>query len=368
MTVDHFPGNPFSRFSNPYFGPFGFFTAALGFVFLSGLVAGWVYDARLVRDGTLSMAYSAVRRASVLYAAQLALCVLIALAIALHLRGAANWDAAVFVTSPLEGLLYSGSLLYEPGYLGLLPMYCLFLLFTPLIVWQFARGRSVEVLVTSVVVWICAGLFVRLPEDANGIDFGGFNPFSYQLLYVAGLAFGTGVLRIEDLLSGGRSVIVAASTLVAATLLIARQIYAIGDPLDATVERLHGLLSAIELGPIRLLDFAAFAIVVYAVTRRLPRAYLERPGARWLAFIGRNSLPVFVWSIAATYLAAAVVPNDLNRPERVAVLLLVLASLSIPAWARSKFRDRQRPVLDPGASPAVVASSHQSLSPARASE
>ena len=44
MTVDHLPGSPIYRFSNPVSGPFGFFTAALGFIFLSGFVAGNVYE------------------------------------------------------------------------------------------------------------------------------------------------------------------------------------------------------------------------------------------------------------------------------------------------------------------------------------
>jgi hypothetical protein len=43
MTADHLPANVLHRFSNTVYGPFGFFTAASGFVFLSGLVAGVVY-------------------------------------------------------------------------------------------------------------------------------------------------------------------------------------------------------------------------------------------------------------------------------------------------------------------------------------
>jgi hypothetical protein len=32
MTIDHLQGDPFYRISNAYFGPLGFFSAALGFV------------------------------------------------------------------------------------------------------------------------------------------------------------------------------------------------------------------------------------------------------------------------------------------------------------------------------------------------
>jgi hypothetical protein len=67
--MDHFPGNPVCRFSNPYVGIFGFFTAALGFVFFSGLVAGTVYERHRVTDGTRSMLARITRRIRDLYAA-----------------------------------------------------------------------------------------------------------------------------------------------------------------------------------------------------------------------------------------------------------------------------------------------------------
>jgi hypothetical protein len=73
MTVDHFPGSPFVRFSNPYFGPFGFFTAALGFVLLSGFVSGFVYEGCRVRDGFGAMTQRVVVRVGALYVTQLVL-------------------------------------------------------------------------------------------------------------------------------------------------------------------------------------------------------------------------------------------------------------------------------------------------------
>ena len=71
MTVDHFPSSPLHRFSNPYFGPFGFFTATVGFVFLSGLVAGRVYERERIVAGTRSMVRRVAYRARALYATQM---------------------------------------------------------------------------------------------------------------------------------------------------------------------------------------------------------------------------------------------------------------------------------------------------------
>ena len=75
MTVDH------SRwpFKNITYQAFGFMTAAEGFVFLSGLVAGFVYAKHVIRDRN-QLAKRALKRAWVIYAHHVALlvvCILI---------------------------------------------------------------------------------------------------------------------------------------------------------------------------------------------------------------------------------------------------------------------------------------------------
>src|SRR5258705_2323997 len=86
MTIDHLPGNPLHRFSNPEYGFFGFFTGALGFVFLSGVVVGRVYDKERVLNGTGSMCRRVLRRMRALYFTQILMCVLVVAAVELHLR------------------------------------------------------------------------------------------------------------------------------------------------------------------------------------------------------------------------------------------------------------------------------------------
>ena len=338
MTVDHFRDHPVARFSNPTYGPFGFFTAALGFVFLSGLVSGWAYEGRRMRFGGRAMTCSALRRVRAVYLTQLVLCIALAAVVALHVRGVERWHLAVDESSPWRGLVYSASLLYEPTYLGILPMYCLFLLVTPIVVSQLAKGNLRYVLGASVLIWIVGGIAFRLPSDPNGIDLGGFNPLSYQLLFVVGLAFGTGSLSAVRLVGDRLTCLLAAAAIFAGACEVARYDYAFHGPFSTLVDRSAYLTSAIELGPLRLLDFAAFALLLYAFATRIRWADVRPPAFRWLAFVGRNSLPVFAWSIAVTYAATALLPSGLAWPEATAAAVLVIASLTIPAGVRSALR------------------------------
>src|SRR5262245_22817571 len=171
MTMDHFPGDPFARFSNTYYGPFGFFTAALGFVFLSGLVGGFVYANDRAAYGMRWMIRRVLRRVRTLYVTQMAVFVVLVAALMVGLSGTGQWHLDLISNSPWRGLAFGSFLLYEPGYLGILPMYCFFLLLTPVVLWLFQGGHSRYVIGASAAVWIAAGLALRAPDNPHGVDF-----------------------------------------------------------------------------------------------------------------------------------------------------------------------------------------------------
>lgn len=340
MTVDHLPDNPFGRVSNAFYGPFGFFTAALGFVFLSGLVAGLVYDKHRVNHGARSMTGRVLRRIRALYVTQMILLLTLAAALALHLHGVGRWDLATLSDAPWKGLGLGAVLLYEPGYLGILPMYCFFLALTPIILWQFQRGNFRYVLGTSVLLWIISGLMIQFPDNPEGVTFGSFNPLSYQIVFVVGLAFGTGHLSIERLTPGTRRWLIASSATVAVLFLLLRQQYAVHGPLNPLLDRVAGWFSLNQLGPLRLLSFAAFAFVLYSISRKIELVKVHPTGFRWLAFVGRHSLPVFAWSILATYAALVLFPSYPNHAVAVLGVVLAVASLTVPAQLHAVGRRR----------------------------
>jgi hypothetical protein len=256
MTIDHFPDSPLQRFSNVDFGPFGFFTTASGFVFLSGWVAGRVYGKHRERYGDASLNRRIWDRMATLYLAQLILILAIGLPVALHFRVARDLGLDLFWIHTSKALLMAATLLYQPGYMGILPMYFFFLLVTPFLLRQLQSGHAWRVLAGSAVVWILSGLFIQLPNNAAGMDLG-FNPLSYQILFVLGIVVGERRLQLDSLRPKLRAWVVPACLLLTVLFYLLR----LADSLSATVtEVLNGpirpLFSLNEMGPLRILNFA----------------------------------------------------------------------------------------------------------------
>jgi hypothetical protein len=182
---------------------------------------------------------------------------------------------------------------------------------------------------------------IRPPSDPNGVDFGAFNPLSYQLLFIVGLAFGTRALDLRRLSARTQKSLTYAAALIAAVFLVLRQAYALKGPLNPALDRIGALFSAVQLGPLRLLDFAAFGLVLFAVLHAVEWSEVKLSAFRWLAFIGRNSLPVFAWSIMIAYIGTALVPASPTRVVEILAVIAAVASLTIPAWIRSRFRRHQ---------------------------
>src|SRR5262245_8004557 len=124
ITMDHLPENILSRFCNQVYGPFGFFTAAPGFVFISGLMAGIVYEKHRIRHGYGYMTRRILNRLRDLYFTQMILLLSVFCAVTLtHGSGRwGQWELELMRIAPWKALLWGASLRYEPGLLGLLPM------------------------------------------------------------------------------------------------------------------------------------------------------------------------------------------------------------------------------------------------------
>ncbi len=343
MTIDHLPDNPVNRFSNPEYGFVGFFTGALGFVFLSGVVVGLVYDKERVLNGMGSMCRRILRRMRAIYFTQILMFVLVVAAVALHLRGVPRWHLDLAGDAPWKAIVFSATLLYEPEYFGLLPMYLVFLLLTPIVLWQFGKGNVAPVLAVSAATWLASGLLVRLPANPSGVDFGGFNPIGYQFLFVVGLAFGANQLSIERLRPVVRKWLIGSSVVLATAFFALRLQYALGWPLHATlVDDMSDLFSTIQLGPLRLLNFAVFGFVLYWICGKVSWNEVDLGAVRWLAFVGRHSLPVFAWSILMTYALIALFPPTASQTLGVITIVLATASLTIPAQLRATISRRRR--------------------------
>ncbi|MBC7547494.1 MAG: OpgC domain-containing protein, partial [Polaromonas sp.] len=128
MTVTHLP----TRLSSPLGQPFGYVSAAEGFVLLSAYMAGLVYGRLALAKGVDAMRLAFWRRARKVYFAHAALLfflftVIAGVGVTVDQPAVENL-MSFYLAEPWRALLASLVLLYRPPLLDILPMYVLFML------------------------------------------------------------------------------------------------------------------------------------------------------------------------------------------------------------------------------------------------
>lgn len=285
MTLNHLP----TELRVLTDGSLGVFSAAEGFVFLSGLLAGMVYVRRLRDRGPEGLWDACTGRARTIYGWHLAsfLAAFILCQLTEHLLGFCSTAVPkLFFQHPGLAVGLGATLLYQPGLLDLLPMYCGFLLLVPVVVQNLEKGRLWRVLGVSGAVWLCTQW--APPIDGAPIypvNTGSFNLFAWQFIFVIGIAIG-------HARSLGRAQ-VSRPSLVAVLASLAVVTYGIGlrhfDWYRLWPDSLFGmLLNKPALGLFRLADFGCFAYLLAIVADRAPVLFSWRP----LEFLGRHSLAV----------------------------------------------------------------------------
>ena len=133
MTLTHLP----TRLTTPTGQPFGYVSAAEGFVLLSAFMAGMVYSRRGLRDGLRTMRKSLRERAIKVYLCQVATLVfLFTVFAALAVRReqpAATGLLSFYFEHPVMAWFSSLALIYGPPLLDILPIYVLFMAASPAI-------------------------------------------------------------------------------------------------------------------------------------------------------------------------------------------------------------------------------------------
>lgn len=186
ILCDHIPGNLIDKVTPRNFG---FSDSAEAFVFLSGFSVALAYyrkaaDWRGVAQRCLSRAlriygvHIAVTMAAVaVFAAAYAVCEAPDL-IEAHGR------AFVF-HSPLQGGVGVALLTQQLGYVNILPMYVVLMLWAPVVL-AMARRSLLLTLGVSVAIYLAARLGLALPNwPEPGTWF--FNPFAWQLIFTLGV-------------------------------------------------------------------------------------------------------------------------------------------------------------------------------------
>lgn len=334
MTINHLP----TEIREVTDQPLGLFTGAEGFVFLSGLLAGWVYTRKFRSAGLEGLWSAATGRAKSIYRWQVAAFLGAFILVQLTERIFGYCSPTVpklFFEHPLEALGLGVSLLYQPGLLDLLPMYCGFVLMLPFVIRGLESGRRWLVLGLSAAAW----LSVQWAPPIDGaplypINTGSFNLFAWQFLFVAGVAIGHArVSGFQQVARPSRWVLAAAAAVAVYGLGVRHAHWPFLWP-----DHTFGILAnKPALGLLRVADFGCVAYLVAALGTRVPALLTSRT----LSLLGRHSLSVVaVQSVAITTLLQfpalfeSAVSRTLTAAAVVGLLFAVARALESPASAR----------------------------------
>lgn len=349
MALTHLPTG-----LNPYADqPFGYVSAAEGFVFLSAFLVGSIYSPMLQERG---MGYVRVRlwqRARKLYGFHLSLLVFAFSVVALigwlwHSEGLHNYLLFYF-HSPAKALVSAPLLLYQPPLMDILPMYIVFLVLTPLLLSVAMRRGWKVALAGSAFLWLAAqlgashwffGTLMRLGYPLPADAWSAFDWLAWQLVWVSGVWLGASRRRqpvrpAEPLPQRAvrwwrspRPLLLGAALALVAVGLCSRH-HLTGWV--ATLDMTSPLVDKWKLGPLRVANFAALSFVV---------SQLLLPALRWLRIaalelLGRASLQVFTAHIPVCILADGLLSSGATygTPAQQGVMLtLMLAVMLGVAW------------------------------------
>jgi hypothetical protein len=331
ITVTHVP----THYSAWLTQPFGFVSAAEGFVFLSAFLVGAVYTRRAIEHGTAAMRSALWRRAGLIWLCQAGMLLFLFTFIAnVGLR--TNRQAiknliSFYLEQPIDALWTSLALIYNPPLLDILPMYVLFMLASPLALtiglWR--RGWYL-VIGVSMTLWLLAqfglsqalynivirAVDLRVPLQQTGA----FEMVAWQFIWILGMWMGSrreAVPAQRDLPGW----LVATSLLIGIGCMAWR--HAVGlAPFGPNAE-LNLLFDKWSLAPLRVLNFLALLVIVV----RFGPWLAGRVRFTWLETLGRASLPVFCAQIVAVLIILSAVGDKQGQMPLWADTLLLAATL-----------------------------------------
>jgi hypothetical protein len=308
IFIDHIPGNFLAWFT---LHNFGFADAAEIFVALAGYAAFLAYGKTFEQDGMRSGFARVLGRARDLYVAHLLLLCVCVGGLAIAARTFANpiyfehVNLTPFNFDPGGAIWRALLLVYQPGYLNILPLYVALMVWFGALMWLMRRHAALALL-ASFALWAGANWLNWNPPSYPS-DYGWvFNPFAWQLLFTLGVLCAA--------FSGNDEPPVRSNLLLSLAVLYVVCAFLVAAPWTR-VPGLHdtGLFStdlraSMSKQNLSLWRVAHIAALAYLATALIPRnaAWLERPWARWIIDCGSNSLPIFCLGIVLSMTAFVV--------------------------------------------------------------
>jgi hypothetical protein len=346
MTLTHLP----TRLSDLVNQPLGFISSAEGFVFLSALLIARLYIRQAVEEGA-ALRTRLWKRALRIYGyhvLMLSVAFTLAAAFAATTHRAALFNLLNFyLAHPLPAIIGSLLLIYCPPLLDILPMYVTFLLITPPILAIAARRGWNWILLGSSSLWLLAQFGLRtwthnLVVRATGLripvqETGAFNLFAWQLVWILGMWIGAksaeGDLPFRKL----PGFVYPVSVAVCCFFIGVRHNW-LGHHL--TQQALSLQLDKWQLGPLRMVNLAAFACTIYWLRKFITRLILVEP----FVTLGKASLEVFCAHVVFVFVGLALLSgqmSELHGIDAAGLVAITFAGLILIALREVKQVERK---------------------------
>ncbi len=337
MTLNHLPPNPLQRIA---FQPFGFFTGAFVFVFLSGYVSSWRLAALVETKGWVAARKTVFRRIVLLMALHHVIASLVAICV--HFVPPTDETLTIFSAYypfPLQAWGMEMLFLNRTVFLDILTFFILLLPGILVCVWLFKRGWTWQVLGASVLLWLSVQFQVEPGFVERCNRFTALHLGAWQILFVFGAWLG---YRRYHQVEFEFTKDIAVRWVVSAFALgcfLARQtgLVPVGTPLS--VPQLTGF-DISDLGCFRLLNFAAVVVVWGMIPARWWKAIPHL--SPLTGVVGRHSLPVFVCHLFVVYwiwyACAGAAPGEMTIVNWLGIPLFAVAVIAMFAWQLDQHR------------------------------
>lgn len=330
MTLTHLP----TRMSDVVNTPFGFVSSADGFVFLSAMLVSTIYlrqsggDHDVLRQKLWKRALRVYIYHLVLLA--VAFTVIATIAVTKH-RVALTNLLDFYIAHPFVAIIGSLLLIYCPPLLDILPMYVLFLLMSPFVLYAAMKRGWTVVVSGSLLVWLAAQFGLRvfahnivvrvthLPIPLQ--ETGAFDLFSWQWIWISGMWIGARSAEGKNPLS----YITGKWTVLCAALCIffigVRHVW-FGPNL--TPEHFGYALDKWRIGPLRLVNLVACAGVIYWLRKYVKKLVSHEP----FLTLGAASMEVFCTHLLFVFVGLALLYNEVPQLHGIYAMLLLTATFS----------------------------------------
>ena len=347
ITLTHLP-TAASTYVNQ---PFGFVSAAEGFIFLSALFTGRIYFRMAQREGYRAMTFKLWLRTLRLYgyhALLLTFAFLVAVPIASrgNRPGLHNLLDFYFLAGPQQAVAEAALLIYRPPLLDILPMYIIFLLFTSVALLAAPQMGWKPILGSAAVVWLCAQFGFRyaehsfvgrfIPTRIPLNEMGSFDLWAWQLLWILGVWLGVRWAQNDLPIERWARWAAIPAALIASAGAEMRHAISNGMQLGAY----EYLFDKWHLGPLRLLNFAAVgALLIFSQNVLKPLA------VRPLVLMGQSSLQVFCVHLLFCFAGLTLMGNAamLSGWRQVGLLIATFGAMLTTAVVFSKSEAKHDP-------------------------